>query len=90
MALGAPRRSIVRMVLSDGTAAVAAGCAAGVVMSVPILMLVGRFIAGLSIGIELATFLAALVVLLVVGAAATLRPAVRATAVDPLLALRTE
>jgi len=90
VALGAPRHSIVRMVLGDGTAAVATGCAAGLVASVPVLLLIGRVIAGFSVGIELAVSLTVLVVLLLVGAAATLRPALRATRADPLLALRTE
>ena len=90
VALGAPRRSIVRMVLRDGTTAVAAGCAVGIVASAGLLMLLRPFIAGFSARLELPVILAVLFTLLLVGAAATLRPALRATRVDPLIALRTE
>jgi predicted permease len=89
VALGASRRQIRRMVLRESLACVGPGIAAGFV-----LVLGGtRFLMGLLFGLapnDPSTFLAASLVLVVVGSFAGYLPARRASSVDPMVALRHE
>ncbi len=89
MALGARRGTILRMILRQGMILALAGMGLGVVAALALT----RAISGLLFGVSTAdpaTFAGAAAVLLAVAAAATLIPALRATAVDPLQALREE
>jgi predicted permease len=89
VALGANRRQIRRMVLRESLACVGPGVAAGFV-----LVLGGtQFLMGLLFGLapnDPSTFLAASLVLVVVGSFASYLPARRASRVDPMVALRHE
>jgi ABC-type antimicrobial peptide transport system permease subunit len=88
LALGASRAEIVRRVLRDGMWRVAIGAAIGLAATTGL----ARVLAGLVYGVG--TFdissLLAVVMLVVVAIAACGVPAVRATRVDPAIALRTE
>jgi predicted permease len=89
VALGASRRQIRRMVLRESLACVGPGVAVGLV-----LVLGGtRLLMGLLFGLapnDPSTFLAASLVLVVVGSLAGYLPARRASRVDPMVALRHE
>jgi ABC-type antimicrobial peptide transport system permease subunit len=89
-ALGAPRGSIVRMVLKDGATVVGAGCALGAVLAVPLLYALGPILAAHQRASDPLAILTVFAVLLAVGTAATVRRARRANRVDPLIALRSE
>jgi predicted permease len=89
-ALGASRGSIVRMVLKDGATAVGAGCAIGAIVAIPILYALRPILAARQNPFDPLTLVAVFAILLVVGVMATLKPARRATRVDPLMALRSE
>ena len=87
MALGAQRRAILRMVLSQGLALALAGAAAGLVAA----LIVAHLMAGLLYGISPSdplTFLCLTAVLVIVALAACYVPARRAMRVDPGAALR--
>lgn len=89
MALGAERGNILRMVLFSGLLLIALGITLGEVASI----FMTRFMASELWGVssrDPVTFLAVVAVLLAVGLAACAMPARRATAVDPLIALRYE
>lgn len=89
MALGAVPRQIVRLVMRQGLAPLAAGLALGLLGA----LLGGRLIAGLLYRVspfDPAALLAASAVLAAVGFAALWLPARRTTRIDPSLALRTE
>jgi hypothetical protein len=89
-ALGAPRGSIVRLVLRDGATSVGAGCAIGAILAVPLLYALRPILAAHQNAFDPLAILAVFAILLAVGALATLRPARRASRVDPLIALRSE
>ena len=87
-ALGAPRRDIHRLVLSHGLRLAGIGVAIGLVMSLGL----ARVIRGLLVGVsptDPPTFGAVAAILMAVAALACYLPARRATAVDPVGALRT-
>jgi predicted permease len=87
MALGAERTGVLRMVLREGVLLAAAGLAVGVVGA----LLLARVMRGLLFGVgthDPLTFGAVVLVLLAVAVAASLGPARRATAIDPMEALR--
>jgi predicted permease len=88
LALGASRTEIVRRVLRDGAWRIAIGAAAGLAATTGL----ARLLAGLVYGVG--TFdissLLAVATLVVVAIAACGIPAVRATRVDPAIALRSE
>jgi putative ABC transport system permease protein len=88
LALGASRAEIVRRVLRDGAWRIAIGAAAGLAATTGL----ARLLAGLVYGVG--TFdissLLAVATLVVVAIAACGIPAVRATRVDPAIALRSE
>ncbi len=89
MALGAQQKDILRMVLRKGLVLVTGGALVGVATS----LAMGRFIAGHIWGVSARdpwTCSAVVAVIVLVGLAACLLPARRATEVDPLLALRSE
>jgi putative ABC transport system permease protein len=89
MALGAGRSAILRMILGEGAAMAVVGLAIGGITAVPLSNLMN----GLLFGIEPAdppTIALAAALLLVVAVAAAWIPARRATAVDPMTALRGE
>lgn len=89
LALGAPARSVVALVLRGGMAPVTVGIAVGLGVA----LLGSRLIAGLLYGIaptDAVTFVTVAAVLGCTGVAAALVPARRAARVDPLAAIRTE
>ncbi len=89
MALGAQQGSVLRMVLKKGLLIIALGIIIGEVVSLALTRFVQSQIWGVSARDPL-TFAAVLAVLVMVGIAACLVPARRATKVDPLVALRYE
>jgi putative ABC transport system permease protein len=89
MALGAQREHILTMVLSKGFALVSTGILMGVATSLTVTRLLSNEIWGVS-ATDPWTFAAAVAVVSIVGAAACMVPAHRATRMDPLLALKYE
>jgi predicted permease len=89
MALGADRASVIRLVLREAMMLLAAGLAIGIGLA----LWAGRAAATLLFGLkpnDVATFVAASILLAVVAAAAGYLPARRASAMDPMDALRVE
>jgi putative ABC transport system permease protein len=89
IALGAPPKQILDLVVADGLRPVIVGVAIGVVTA----LLLGRLIASLLFGVtpsDPSTFIVATIALCVLGTAGSLVPALRATRVDPIIALRSE
>jgi predicted permease len=86
-ALGASRRTILLLVLRNGLATAAAGVAIGVLMSMILSRLIGSMLVDVSTH-DLATFVAAPALLMVVALVACLAPARAATRVDPIDVLR--
>lgn len=89
IALGAKRCAIVRLVMRDGLALIAAGTALGLMTAAASSRALESFLYGVS-GMDLLTFTLVTVLLASVGALACLLPARRAARVDPLVALRSE
>ena len=89
MALGAQRRRIVGMVLRQGMELAAAGVVLGLIGAVFLTRVMGTLLFGVGPR-DIATFAAVPLVLLAVALLASGIPALRATRVDPLVALRTE
>jgi len=89
LALGAPRRRVFALVLSQCLRITGAGIAIGLALALVLL----RAIAGFLYGIEAtdpATFASLSIVLLSVALLACYLPARRAARVDPLVAMRAE
>jgi hypothetical protein len=86
VALGAPGRRVVWLVLRGTLVHVSAGLAAGLVMR----RVWGRLFGGPGAQLDPANLLSIVVVLAVIAAAATLAPVFRALRVDPVSALRAE
>jgi predicted permease len=87
LALGAPRASVLQMVLRQGAAMIAIGLAAGLVLSA----LTGRLLAGFLYDVRLSdvwTYAGVLLSLCLIGAAASYIPAWRASLIPPVEALR--
>ncbi|MBV8895415.1 MAG: ABC transporter permease, partial [Acidobacteriaceae bacterium] len=89
MALGALRGNVIRLVLRTGFELVSIGMVIGLLASVGAARLIQQMLFGVS-AFDPLTLGSVLCVLVVVGAAACLFPARRATKVDPLIALRYE
>ena len=89
MALGADRRDVLALVMGQGAAMVALGLAAGVVFARALSVALAGTLYGVNPNDPL-TFATVILVLAAVSAAACYLPALRATRVDPLVALRSE
>ncbi len=89
MALGSSRSSVVRLVLISGTKLALAGCAIGLLGSIAASRLLGSLLFEVSAFDPLVLVLSAILVLLL-ALVACLLPARRASAVDPMQALRAE
>jgi putative ABC transport system permease protein len=88
-ALGASRSGLLKLVIRQGLVLTAAGITAGIMGA----LLLTRFLRGLLFGVgaqDPVTFVGVVLVLAVVALAACLAPALRATRVSPLEALRSE
>jgi predicted permease len=89
LALGAQRFDVIRLVMADALLWVVIGLGIGVALSVVAERLLRQSFADFGFGIVPSLILAVLA-LLAVGVIASLIPAARAAAVDPIQALRTE
>jgi predicted permease len=89
MALGASTRDILRMVLRQSLMLIAVGVAIGLAGAVAVTRVLTNFLFGVK-PTDLATFAAVSMVLVIVALIATYLPALRATKVDPMVALRYE
>ena len=87
LALGAERKTILHMVLSQGLALALAGAAVGLVGALIVSHVMAGLLYGVSPGDPL-TFISLTVVLVIVALAACYIPARRAMRVDPIVALR--
>jgi predicted permease len=89
LALGAPRASVLQMVLRQGAAMIVLGLVAGLALSA----LTGRLLSGFLYEVGTAdawTYAGVLLVLCLIGAAASYIPAWRASVIPPVEALRDE
>ena len=89
LALGAQRARVVRMIVAQGMAGVAAGIIAGLAVA----LMATRLIAGLLYGVEVTdaqTFVLTTIALTAVAFVACSAPALKAAVVDPVIALRAE
>jgi len=89
MALGAPRRSVLRLVIHQAVVLVGAGIATGVLAALG----VSRILVSLLLGVpsyDLVTFISVPALMLAVALVACYLPARRASKVDPMMALRYE
>jgi len=89
LALGAQRRDVLQLVLSHGMKMALSGVALGLLAAFALTRLLTRMLFGVSANDPL-TFIGITGLLLAVALLACLLPALRASHVDPLLALRTE
>ncbi len=89
MALGASRNDVWRMVLRQALVLIGAGVAIGLAGAFAVTRVLARFLFGVK-PIDLPTFTAVSLVLIAVALVATYLPALRATRVDPMVALRYE
>jgi predicted permease len=89
MALGATRRSTLRMILLQGGRLALTGAALGAVASLGVARLLESLLYGVS-GFDPAAYLTAATVLLLVAFGANLIPAMTAARIDPVRSLRSE
>jgi ABC-type antimicrobial peptide transport system permease subunit len=89
MALGAPRSSVVRMVVRQGLTPVTAGLACGLAGALLMTRVVARLLFAVA-PTDPMTYAAVIAVLGAVAALACLAPARRAAAIDPIRALRAD
>jgi putative ABC transport system permease protein len=89
MALGADRRGVLRLVVREGMTVGLAGIALGVLASIALSRALSALVFGVSIW-DPPTYLGVSVVLSIVALASCVVPAVRASRVDPMEALRLE
>jgi ABC-type antimicrobial peptide transport system permease subunit len=89
MALGAERSSILLIVLRQGMVLTVAGSVLGLAGAIALTRLMASLLFGVS-ATDLATFTAVPVILIATAAIASYIPALRATRVDPVVALRDE
>jgi putative ABC transport system permease protein len=88
IALGASWSAIMRLMMRDAVGIVGAGSIVGGVLSFALIRAIWPLLAGDQSAMTPLALLAVFVLTLTVGVAAALRPALRAAAVDPMLALR--
>jgi putative ABC transport system permease protein len=89
MALGATRRNVLGLIVTEGMTVIFLGVGMGIVGALAL----GRVLASLVFGVQVhdpATFIVAAVTLAIVAMAASVLPALRASRVDPMVALRHE
>jgi predicted permease len=89
MALGAERRDILAMVLRQGLELTAAGIVMGLLGAIALTRVMASLLFGVS-ATDVMTFSAVPLILLFTATIATYLPALRATRVDPVVALRDE
>lgn len=89
LALGAAPAAVFRLVIRQGMAPVAIGAAIGIAAAVPLTILTRTLLFGVE-PIDPPTYAIALIALAGIAVAACAVPALRATRVDPLVALRDE
>jgi macrolide transport system ATP-binding/permease protein len=89
MALGAERGQVVRLLLGDGLRPALYGLALGILVSAGAVQMIQSMLYGTR-PLDPAVFAAVAVLLLVVAALSCLVPALRASAIDPMQALRSE
>jgi predicted permease len=89
VALGAQRADVLRMMLGEGLRLVATGLAIGITVALLFTRILTKLLYGVAATDPL-TFASVAFLLAAVGLMATLLPALRATQVDPLVALRYE
>jgi predicted permease len=89
MALGAPVRGVVRLVLLEGLKPTLIGVALGLVLAAVLVRAMATLLYGVS-QYDPRTFSGVAAIMLGVGIVATLVPAYRATRVDPIVTLRSE
>ena len=89
LALGASRASVSRLILRQGVLMVGAGLSAGLALALSAGRLVQSYLYGVR-PVDPGTYAAVALALAVVGAAASLLPARRALAIEPMEALREE
>jgi ABC-type antimicrobial peptide transport system permease subunit len=87
--MGAQRPDVLRMVMNEALTTAALGVLAGIVCGLFLTRLMGSLLYGVTPG-DWFTFLCVSIVLLCVSVAACAIPAIRATRVDPVIALRYE
>ena len=89
IALGAQTKEILDLVVADGLRAVAAGVVIGIVAALALGPLVRSLLFGITPS-DPSVFIVAAIALCVLGAVASLVPALRASRVDPVVALRSD
>ena len=89
MALGSQRSDVVKLVAREGLIIALAGISAGLLGAFAISRVMASLLYGISAN-DVTTFAAVAAMLLVVAAAACYVPALRATRIDPIVALRYE
>jgi putative ABC transport system permease protein len=89
MALGAPARGVLRLVVIEGLKPTLIGVLLGLVLAAAFVRVMATLLYGVSQH-DLQTFGAVALIMLAVGIVATLVPAYRATRVDPIVTLRAE
>jgi len=89
MAIGASRWNVMRMVLTDAFAPVAAGLAGGLVLSLAVTPLLAKLLFGVKPG-DTMNYIAITLAMVLASTIAAVLPARRAVRIDPLTALRCE
>lgn len=89
LALGAERGEVLRMVLRQGLALIAAGVGFGLAAAFGVSRVLSSLLFGVTAS-DAATYVTIPVLLVLAGLAASCAPALRATRVDPIEALRAE
>ena len=89
MALGAPVRGLLGMIVVEGLKPTLVGVLVGLALAAGLVRVMATLLFGVS-QYDPRTFSAVAVIMIVVGVIATLLPAYRATRVDPIVTLRSE